>query len=183
MQTKIVQVQIARFAESFEKEVHQYPRFRYEAINEQLQKWKDYAGQLHQRLEEARAERDQARQLGREVTLVNSNIEKIATNLQQQFIPQMETIVNLKTHVASLYQRLGCSDAKAWYHTLVESKEYDQLGPFVSQMMREGQENAAGSDAGAEKRAQVPATAGLATPTLYQLSSNYKRRSQLNKQE
>ena len=178
VQTKIVQVQIARFAESFEKEVHQYPRFRYEAINEQLQKWKDYAGELQQKLEEARTERDQARQLGREVTLVNSNIEKIATNLQQQFIPQMETIVNLKTHVASLYQRLGCSDAKAWYHTLVESKEYDQLGPFVSLMMKEGHEKAKALAGAADPRAQVAAPMELRTPSIYQLSSTYKTRSQ-----
>ena len=41
--------------------------------------------------------------------------------------------------MAGLYQQLGCSELKAWYHTLLESSEFDHIEPFVTEIVKQQQ--------------------------------------------
>ena len=76
-----------------------------------------------------------------EVIEVHKTLKKMAEQIQDQLMPQTQTIMILKQHIYELYKMLGNSESKAWYHTLVEAGEYEALGPFVSGMLIEGQAN------------------------------------------
>ena len=73
--------------------------------------------------------------LNQEVTKGYLKTQAMAQQIQESIAPQTKTIINLKQHVATLYQQLGTSELKSWYHTLIEAGEFDQLGPIISQMM------------------------------------------------
>ena len=47
--------------------------------------------------------------------------------------------MNMKQHVANLYQQLGNDELQAWYKTLLESQEFNQIEPVVTQMVRRKQ--------------------------------------------
>ena len=59
----------------------------------------------------------------------------MAQDIQNQLMPQMKALMDLKQHVATLYQKLGNTELQSWYKTLVEAGEFDQLGPIVSGML------------------------------------------------
>jgi len=48
----------------------------------------------------------------------------------------------LKKHVADLYQSLGCSELQSWYKCLLESSEFGYIEPFVTEIVKQGQDNA-----------------------------------------
>ena len=59
----------------------------------------------------------------------------MAQDIQGQLMPSTKAVMDLKRHVATLYQQLGNTELKSWYHTLVEAGEFDQLGPILSEML------------------------------------------------
>ena len=66
----------------------------------------------------------------------------MAQDIQNQLLPQTKALMDLKQHVATLYQKLGNTELQSWYKTLVEAGEFDQLGPIVSGMLAAQQNRA-----------------------------------------
>ena len=77
--------------------------------------------------------------MNQEITRVNQRLEATATSITDTIIPQHEKIIELKKHMASLYQQLGCSEQQSWYKTLLESSEYNHIEPFVTAMVNQEQ--------------------------------------------
>ena len=92
------------------------------------------------RLEEQRADIwqrfNKTKELNQEITRINHVLEATATSITDQILPQTQKIISLKKTVAELYTRLGCSDLNAWYQTLMESNELENIEPLVTQMVR-----------------------------------------------
>jgi len=78
-----------------------------------------------------------ATNLNQEVTQIYHKTQVMAQDIQDQIVPQTKALMNLKQHVASLYQQLGNTELKSWYHSLLEAGEFEQLGPIVSSMLAE----------------------------------------------
>ena len=76
-------------------------------------------------------------ELNQEITRINQTLEATATSMTDTILPQHKKIMNLKTHVAGLYQRLGCSETNAWYKALLEGHEFENIEPFVTKMVQE----------------------------------------------
>ena len=54
--------------------------------------------------------------------------------------------------MAELYKKLGGTEFQAWYQTLVEAGEYDQLGDVVSGMIAEKQAKQGGQPPATESK-------------------------------
>jgi len=77
--------------------------------------------------------------MNQEITRVNQRLEATATSITDTIIPQHEKIIELKKHMATLYQQLGCTEQQSWYKTLLESSEFNHIEPFVTAMVKQEQ--------------------------------------------
>ena len=129
-------MEAARFAERFEDELIKWPRYRVKCVQDKLNE--QYAKVA--RLEEQRADIwqrfNKTKELNQEITRINQVLEATASSITDQILPQTQKIISLKKTVAELYTRLGCSDLNAWYQTLMESNELENIEPLVTQMVR-----------------------------------------------
>lgn len=89
-----------------------------------------------------------------DIMSINTQMQEMASSITDQILPQTEKIMNLKKHAMDLHQKLGATQLQSAYHTLLEAREFESLGPIVSGMVQEGQRNAA-SNAAQEEPAKT----------------------------
>jgi chromosome segregation ATPase len=127
-----MQVQVARFAKMFEEELFKYPKQRVWALERQLENEKKRRKEIEHQVSDLKQSLKNATNLNQEVTQIYLKTQVMAQDIQDQLMPQTKNLMNLKQHVASLYQQLGNTELKSWYHTLIQAGEFEQLGPIVS---------------------------------------------------
>ena len=120
-----MQVQVARFAKMFEEELFKYPKQRVWALERQLENEKKRRKEIEHEVSDLKQSLKNATNLNQEVTQIYLKTQVMAQDIQDQLVPQTKALMNLKTHVASLYQQLGNTELKSWYHTLIEAGEFE----------------------------------------------------------
>jgi len=126
-----MQVQVVRFAKMFEDELFKYPKQRVWSLERQLEGEKKRRKETELVISELKKNLRDATNLNQEVTQIYHKTQAMVQDIQDQIVPQTKALMNLKQHVASLYQQLGNTELKSWYHSLLEAGEFEQLGPIV----------------------------------------------------
>ena len=65
---------------------------------------------LEQEILELKLKLKKSKEMNEEITLVNQKLEDTANSITDTIIPQHEKIIELKKHMSTLYQKLGCSE-------------------------------------------------------------------------
>jgi predicted nucleic acid-binding Zn-ribbon protein len=116
---------VVKFAEFYEKELFKYPKQRVWALERQLENEKKRRKEIEHEVSDLKQTLKNATNLNQEVTQIYLKTQVMAQDIQDQLVPQTKALMNLKTHVASLYQQLGNTELKSWYHTLIEAGEFE----------------------------------------------------------
>ena len=183
-QTYNTQVRHAKFCERFETEVLAYPKGKYLELERKYKMEREEHAKLKEEHRLLQRRNLQQSELSQEITRVNKTLEKTADEITATILPQHQKIINLKKHVASLYQKLGDSESQSWYKTLLESNELEHIGGCVEEIVRPGQQNQENSD-----QSEKPGPDEEAEPTAQQpikkfgLYANNPRRQSTRRQK
>ena len=121
-----------KMIEKFEEVYTQYPRERVLQLERFLEIEKSRYAELKKEYTSLYGKLNEYNNLSGRVVDMNDSIQDMVGKVQGDILPATMKVVKLKNHIAHLYKEMGYDENTVQYKTLIESEEYDQLGPVVS---------------------------------------------------
>ena len=155
---------VARAANQFEEALCRYPRARVQQLEMFLEKEKRKTAEEAARADKHRDESSRLRKINWEIHDLYKQIGKMAGVIGEELLPATQKCADLKAKLHELYMKLGKDDDHATLETLCVTKEFDKLGPCVTNIVRAGAAKRELRERAEAGSAQVVHPSSTATP-------------------
>ena len=106
-----------------------------------LEKEKKQTAEETSRAEKLRDECSRLQKMNYEIYDLYGRIGSLAKTIGEELLPATQKIADLKAKLHELYMMLGKNFDQATFETLKDAKEFDRIGPSVTNILRAGQIN------------------------------------------